>query len=95
MYVPADPVRPAPEPCALTHLPSGATARLSGTDLDADTREQLRGLGLTDRSTVQVCKPGDPFIIQVRQTRLGLSRAVADAIFVVRDDLQADRRNRS
>jgi Fe2+ transport system protein FeoA len=78
----------------LTLLPAGATARLSGTRLDTDTRELLRGLGLTDASTLQVCKPGDPFIIQVRRTRLGLSRAVAEAIFVVRDDRPADSGDR-
>ncbi len=92
MHAPADAPRHAlvDRTCALALLPTGATARLSGTRLDADTRELLRGLGLTDASTVQVCKPGDPFIIQVRRTRLGLSRAVAEAILVVRDDRPAD-----
>jgi len=80
--------------CALTELPAGATARLTATRLDTDTRELLRGLGLTDASRVQVCKPGDPFIIQVRRTRLGLSRAVADAILVVRDDRSTERGDR-
>lgn len=74
---------------SLVLLPPGASARLMTTRLDADTRDLLRALGLTDASTLQVCKPGDPFIIRVRQTRLGLSRAVAEGIFVVSEE-QAD-----
>lgn len=73
---------------SLAHLPPGASARLSETRLDPDTRDLLRALGLTDASRLQVCKTGDPFIIQVRATRLGLSRAVAEGILVVRDDAQ-------
>ena len=71
---------------SLVDLPPGSFARLTGTRLDADTRDLLRALGLTDSSRLQVCKHGDPFIIQVRQTRLGLSRTVAQGILVSRDD---------
>jgi Fe2+ transport system protein FeoA len=70
---------------ALSNLPQGASARLVATDLDPDTRDLLRAMGLTNASTVRVCKPGDPFIIQVRDTRLGLSPAVAARIRVSRD----------
>jgi Fe2+ transport system protein FeoA len=73
---------------SLVLLPPGASARLMTTRLDADTRDLLRALGLTDASTLQVCKPGDPFIIRVRETRLGLSRAVAEGIFVITEDRQ-------
>jgi Fe2+ transport system protein FeoA len=53
------------------------------TRLDDDTRSLLRSLGLTDASHVRVCKAGDPFIIQVRSTRIGLSSSVAGNIYVV------------
>jgi Fe2+ transport system protein FeoA len=43
----------------------------------------LRSLGLTDDSTLRVCKRGEPLIIQVRTTRIGLSRAVGHDILVV------------
>ena len=76
---------------SLVLLPAGASARLLTTRVDADTRDLLRALGLTDASTLQVCKPGDPFIIRVRQTRLGLARAVAEGIYVVSDDRHAGR----
>ena len=43
----------------------------------------LRALGLTDRCVLRICKIGEPCIVQVRATRIGLSRSVADGIFVV------------
>jgi Fe2+ transport system protein FeoA len=69
----------------LTSLEPGKVARLADTRLDSDTRSLLRSLGLTDASRIRVCKRGDPFIIQVRTTRIGVSRAVAGGIFVVQD----------
>ena len=70
-------------PVPLTALPAGASARLHGTSLDDDTRSLLRSLGLTDASRLRICKVGEPFIIQVRATRIGLSSVVAGSIFVV------------
>jgi Fe2+ transport system protein FeoA len=43
----------------------------------------LRALGLTDRCLLRVCKAGEPCIVQVRQTRIGLSRELARGIFVI------------
>jgi Fe2+ transport system protein FeoA len=76
-----DPHPPLPVP--LTALDAGATARLHDTRLDDDTRALLRSLGLTDASRLRVCKRGEPFIIQVRATRIGVSRSVAGGIFVI------------
>jgi Fe2+ transport system protein FeoA len=70
----------------LTDLRAGARARLLGTSLDPDTRDLLRSLGLTDAASLHVCKHGEPCIIQVRGTRIGLSRAVASGILVALDD---------
>jgi Fe2+ transport system protein FeoA len=67
----------------LTDLPVGAEARLHAADLDAQTRSLLRALGLTDASRVRVCKRGEPFIVQVRETRIGISKIVADQMLVV------------
>lgn len=69
----------------LTTLQAGVSARLHTTRLDDDTRSLLRSLGLTDASRVRVCKCGEPFIIQVRTTRIGLSSSVAGKIYVVLD----------
>ena len=75
----------AQTPVPLTTLEAGTSARLHATRLDDDTRSLLRSLGLTDASHVRVCKCGDPFIIQVRTTRIGLSSSVAGNIYVVLD----------
>ncbi len=73
----------APSAVALSTLGVGTEAALKGTRLDADTRDLLRALGLTDDSRLRVCKSGEPFIIQVRSTRIGVSGAVASRIDVV------------
>ncbi len=78
-------------PIPLTSLAPGEVARLADTRLDTDTRSLLRSLGLTDASQLRVCKRGDPFIIQVRATRIGVSSAVAGGIFVVHDDDETRR----
>ena len=72
-------------PVRVTDLEPGVSARLHETRVDEHTRLFLRSLGLTDRSRVRMCKRGEPVIIQVRTTRIGLSRSVGDRIFVVPD----------
>jgi hypothetical protein len=64
-------------------MADGSVGRLHDTSLDDDTRSLLRSLGLTDASRLRVCKSGDPSIIQVRATRIGVSSAVARGIFVI------------
>jgi Fe2+ transport system protein FeoA len=49
---------------------------------DEQSRTVLRSLGLTDGARLRICRLGDPCIIQVRATRIGLSRIVAQSIFV-------------
>jgi Fe2+ transport system protein FeoA len=72
-------------PVPLTALKAGASARLHDTRLDDETRSLLRSLGLTDASRLRVCKCGEPCIIQVRTTRIGVSSVVAGRIYVVSD----------
>ena len=48
-------------------------------------QEMLRALGLAERSRFRVCKAGDPWILQVRGTRVGISDAVARRIMVIRE----------
>ncbi len=74
-------------PVRLSELASGRTARLMRTDLSAQDCALLQALGLTDRCMLRVCKMGEPCIVQVRTTRIGLSRAVADGIFVVPESI--------
>ncbi len=78
-------IKDASAPVPLSTLRTGTEACLHGTTLDSDTRSLLRSLGLTDASRLRVCKNGEPFILQVRATRIGVSGAVAGRIFVVAD----------
>jgi Fe2+ transport system protein FeoA len=72
-----------PPAIPLCELRIGDTARVHRTNVDATVARFLRAVGLTNTSEFRLCKAGEPCIIQVRSTRIGLSRAVADRIFVV------------
>ena len=50
--------------------------------LDQQSRSILRSLGLTDGAQLRICRIGDPCIIQVRSTRIGLSKMVAQSVYV-------------
>ncbi len=73
----------AEAPVQLTQLTQGSAARLHGSDLLADDLALLEALGMTRRCRFRVCKAGDPWIVQVRETRIGLSSSVASRLFVV------------
>lgn len=78
--VSAAPSRAAAVP--LTSMPVGAVATLHEVT-DLDSRAVLRSLGLTDACMLRLCQVGDPCIVQVRSTRIGLSSAVARCLYVV------------
>ncbi|MBL8136949.1 MAG: ferrous iron transport protein A [Acidobacteria bacterium] len=66
----------------LTTVPVGAVAKLHEVT-DVDSRPVLRSLGLTDDCVLRLCQVGDPCIVQVKSTRIGLSNAVARCLYVV------------
>lgn len=70
-------------PISLCDLAVGAVARLHEARLDPEGCHQLRSLGLTESCTFRLCKTGEPCIVQVRSTRIGISGSVARHIFVV------------
>ena len=76
--------RPA-TPVSLSSLRAGGTGRLHEAKLDEQSVNLLRALGLAQTDTFRLCKAGDPCILQVGTTRIGVSRAVASAIFVIPD----------
>jgi Fe2+ transport system protein FeoA len=69
----------------LTSLAIDASARFHDSHLTIDARDALRALGLTDGAKLRVCKQGEPCVVQVRATRIGITRRVANAIFVKPD----------
>lgn len=70
-------------PVSLCELAEGTVARLHAAHLDPEACHQLRSLGLTESCQLRLCKKGEPCIVQVRSTRIGLSGSVARQIFVV------------
>src|SRR3982751_5361355 len=69
----------------LTDLDVGDTARMLDAAVDTELRTLLRALGLTDNSPLRVCKRGEPCVVQVRSTRIGISGRIAQHITVVPD----------
>jgi Fe2+ transport system protein FeoA len=68
-------------PVSLLNLAPGTIAILREV-LDHRSRAVLRSLGLTDGARLRICRLGDPCIIQVRSTRIGLSKVVAQSVYV-------------
>lgn len=75
---------PAVPLVTLSQLASGERACFQHADLRCEDCDLLNALGLTDRCELKVCKAGDPWIVQVKSTRIGLSKALAQRIHVVR-----------
>lgn len=72
-------------PIPLSDLRPGAIATLHDVRVDPQARSVLRSLGLIDSCRLRLCKLGDPCIVQVRSTRIGLSKAVSQRVFVIAD----------
>lgn len=70
-------------PVPLAHLAVGDIARVHDAQVEDATGRFLRAIGLTRTAQFRVCRRGEPCIIQVRATRVGLARAIADRILVV------------
>ena len=66
----------------LTELAVGAPARLLRCELPAAEGNLLAAMGLIAGCRLEVRKPGDPLIVQVRSTRIGLASRLAQAILV-------------
>ncbi|MEO5823982.1 MAG: FeoA family protein [Vicinamibacteraceae bacterium] len=75
------------QPIPLSQLRAGSTARLHSAELAKDDCALLKALGLTDRCLLRVCKAGEPCIVEVKATRIGLSRSLARGVFVVPEAL--------
>lgn len=77
---------PAARPVPLTQLRAGQSARLLGDRLSPEDGNLLSALGLTQHCRFRLCKCGNPWIVQVRSTRIGLADTVARHLLVLPDD---------
>lgn len=75
----------------LSELVAGRPARLRAGDLDPGEACLLQAMGLVtgSRLVVRVC--GDPCIVEVRTTRIGLARSVAQRLHVVLEPPAGER----
>jgi Fe2+ transport system protein FeoA len=70
-------------PVPLAKLAVGDIARVHQADVETATGRLLSAIGLTRTAQFRVCRRGEPCIVQVRSTRVGIARAIADRILVV------------
>ena len=68
----------------LSDLKDRENAVVYFTDLEHEEREALAAMGLREECTLHLCKQGQPCIVQIEATRLGLSREVTQRILVRR-----------
>lgn len=66
----------------LSSLRRGARGRLHSITLPCEDCSQLNAMGLSDQCELRVCRTGEPCIVQVQATRLGIAAAMARRIFV-------------
>jgi Fe2+ transport system protein FeoA len=67
----------------LSELATGAVARLHRRDLSEGEACLLAAMGLTEGCRLVVRSSGDPCIVEVRSTRIGLARSVAERLLVL------------
>jgi Fe2+ transport system protein FeoA len=82
---------PGPEPPAepLAGLPQGACGRILSVGVPALDLERLEVMGLCEGRFVQVIKQGNPMIVRVLGTRIGLAAELARAVHVRRDQAES------
>ncbi|MCB1008555.1 MAG: ferrous iron transport protein A [Acidobacteria bacterium] len=64
----------------LVDLPCGVVARLEACELPPFEAKLLAAMGLALGSRLVVRAQGDPTIVEVRATRIGLARSVAERL---------------
>lgn len=87
MSAPLNPSHPAK--VSLADLHPGDRCWVRVDDLDRTEQSLLGALGLGGRSPVRLCQAGNPTIVEVRGTRVGLDEAVARRLWVVREGAEA------
>lgn len=78
----APPPAPSSVPVPLSTLRGGQRAVVADWTMRADDCEMLAAMGLSRGCALRICQAGEPCIIQVASTRLGLCATVANRILV-------------
>jgi Fe2+ transport system protein FeoA len=67
---------------SLSRMPEGKPARIGALEAAGLDRDRLEAMGLCVGRTVEVVQAGDPMIVRVLGTRIGLAAVLARAIHV-------------
>ena len=67
----------------LSNLATGTVARLHRRELSEGEACLLAAMGLTEGCRLVVRSSGDPCIVEVRSTRIGLARSIAERLLVL------------
>ncbi len=73
---------PGSKPVPLTQLREGDRGWLHAANLCCEDCDLLNAMGMTEQCEIRVCQRGEPCIVQVNTTRLGLSGTLARNIMV-------------
>ena len=68
---------------SLLDLPRNAVCSVHKVDASEEHTLRLAGLGLTAGRELRVVKRGEPTIVQVYGTRIGIAKSVAQGVHVV------------
>lgn len=69
---------------SLDRLPPGEQARIGAVEAGPEDEGRLEAMGLCAGRTVEVVRGGDPMIVRVLGTRIGMARTLAAAVRVER-----------
>jgi len=74
--------RPEGPMVSLAQLEGGARCRIAAMQLQSADTQLLQAMGLTDHCELCICQPGEPCIVRVNCTRLGIAGSLARKILV-------------
>lgn len=75
-------INPPPAPIPLDEVPIGACAVVHHVEADSDDMRRLMTLGICTGRRLELIQRGDPMILRVFATRLGVSRRLAKRVLV-------------
>lgn len=66
----------------LSDLPAGTVCRVDAVSLEPEHTARMAGLGISPGRQVRIVRAGEPLVVQVYGSRIGLARALARHILV-------------
>ncbi len=73
---------PPSDPLLLPQLPPDAVARVTELMVDGEDATRLKAMGVCIGRQIQLVKAGDPLIVRILGTRVGLSERLAGRVTV-------------